>query len=78
MKKVLIYMPLLNEGTKVVRPVIAYDLGSNIYKILGDKQGLTPEELDEEWLYPIGSYVACKTEQNESDTILVVSSLAVA
>jgi hypothetical protein len=48
MKKIRIYMPLLNEGTNVVRPVVACIMESNIYKILGTKQGLTPEDLDED------------------------------
>jgi hypothetical protein len=78
MKKALIYMPLLNEGTDVLRPVITYDMGDNIYKILGDEQGLTPEELDEDWLYPVGSCVTCKTktEHDTNDTILVANSFA--
>jgi len=59
MKQKLIYMPLLNEGTIVSRPVVACDMGNNTYKIIGTKQGLKPEELDEEWLFPVGSYVTC-------------------
>jgi len=72
MEQKLIYMPLLNEGTTVLRPVIAFDMGNNIYKIIGTEQGLKPEDLDEEWLFPIGSYVTCRVKQNINDMILVV------
>jgi hypothetical protein len=34
MKQKLIYMPLLNEETTVSRPVVASDMGSNIYKMI--------------------------------------------
>lgn len=68
-------MPLLNEGTTVSRPVVASDIGNNTYKIIGTEQGLTPEDLDEEWLFPIGSYVTCKTKQGTTDTILVVDDI---
>ncbi|MDR1763282.1 MAG: hypothetical protein LBR64_04935 [Dysgonamonadaceae bacterium] len=63
MKKTIIYMPLLNEGTRVSRPVIAQRIGKNHYKVLGVENGLSPEHLDEEWLFPIGSCVACELEQ---------------
>ena len=67
-----IYMPLLNEGTYVRRPVVALGIGDNIYKILGTEQGLKPEDLNEEWLCPVESYVACRIEKNINDIILVV------
>ena len=31
MRKIL-YMPLLNEGTTVLRPVIATEMGNNVYR----------------------------------------------
>ena len=68
-------MPLLNEGTTVLRPVVASDIGNNIYKIIGTEQGLTPEDLDEEWLFPVGSYVICKTEKRTIGTILIADNL---
>lgn len=68
-------MPLNAEGTEVSRPVIAMDMGNNMFKILGTAQGLTPEELDEEWLFPIGSYVKCKTLQRPVGIILIASEL---
>ncbi|MFV0376507.1 MAG: hypothetical protein ACK5JD_04305 [Mangrovibacterium sp.] len=51
-KQIQIYMPLLNEGTEVSRPVIAFDMGNNKYRIIGTEQGLTPKDLGEEWLFP--------------------------
>jgi len=67
-------MPLLNEGTTVSRPVLAYDMGNNIYKIIGTEQGLKPEDLDEEWLFPVGSYVACRTIRIATDTVLIANN----
>lgn len=67
-------MPLLNEGTTVSRPIVALDMGNNIYQIVGTEQGLSPEDLDEEWLFPIGSYVTCKTMQCITGTILVANN----
>ncbi len=47
MKQIKIFMPLLNEGTTVSRPIIALDMENNIYKILGTEQSLGPDDLDE-------------------------------
>ena len=68
-------MPLLNEGTTVSRSVVALDMGNNIYQIVGTEQGLSPKDLDEEWLFPIGSYVTCKRLQSPTGTILVANNL---
>jgi hypothetical protein len=76
MKKILMYMPLLSEGTDVLRPVVAFEIGNNTYKILGTKQGLRPDELDEEWLFPIGSYVRGKIKHDENGEILIVDCSA--
>ncbi len=75
MKQILIYMPLLNEGTTVSRPILAFDMGNNIYKVIGTEQGLKPEDLDEEWLFPVGSYVTCKPEQSTAGIILIVNDV---
>ena len=71
-----IYMPLLNEGTDVSRPVIALKMENDIYKILGTENGLTPEDLDEEWLFPIGSFVLCKFKEDGDNKVLIVNALA--
>lgn len=75
MKKIKIFMPLLNEGTNVSRPVIAYDMGDNIYKIIGTDDGYNPDVLEEEWLFPIGSYITCIIVQNNNETTLVANEL---
>ena len=68
-------MPLLNEGTTVLRPVVASYIGNNIYKMIGTEQGLSPEDLDEEWLFPVGSYVICRTEKRTIGIILIADNL---
>ncbi|MDH6344167.1 hypothetical protein M2480_003082 [Parabacteroides sp. PFB2-12] len=74
-EKIIVYMPLLNEGTSVLRPVMAFNMGNNIYKIIGTENGLKPDDLDEEWLFPVGSYLTCRIKQQDiNDIILVVDS----
>ena len=67
-------MPLLNEGTTVLRPVIATEMGNNVYRIEGTESGLNSEDLDEEWQFPIGSYVTCINKQDENN-ILIADAL---
>jgi hypothetical protein len=72
-----IYMPLLNEGTYVFRPIIARKIDNNdLYQVLGTRDGLSPEELDEEWLFPIGSIVTTKMHLCEKENIEIVDKLA--
>lgn len=75
MKKTQIFMPLLNEGTTVSRPIVAIEMGNNIYNIVGTEQGLGPEDLDEEWLFPIGSCVTCITVQGSAGAMLIAHKL---
>jgi hypothetical protein len=49
-----IYVPLLDEGTDVWRPVEATRLAENVYIILG----AVPD--DETWAFPPGSRVRCE------------------
>ena len=49
-----IYMPLLNEGVDVWRPVNATHVGSDQYRIDDE----TPSE--EEWAFAPGSIVRCE------------------
>jgi hypothetical protein len=51
---VTIYMPLLDEGTEVWRPVQAEAQSSNAYLILG------PMPEGEAWAFPPGSVVFAK------------------
>ena len=53
-------MPLLNEGTVVSRPVVAKKIEDNVCQILDAESNETPSSLEEEWLFPIGSYVSCR------------------
>lgn len=46
-----IYMPLLNEGTAVWRPIVATELGDGRYRITGE-----PSD-DEVWAYATGAVV---------------------
>ena len=48
---VTIYMPLLNEGTHIWRPVIAEHLNRDTFRVIG------PMRDDEEWAFPPGSVV---------------------
>jgi hypothetical protein len=50
---VQIFVPLLNEGTNVWRPVEAEHLGDDRYRIIQEQ----PE--DEEWLVASGQTVQC-------------------
>lgn len=49
-----IYVPLLDEGTDVWRPVEALRVAEDVYFILGTMPG------DEVWAFPPGSKVRCK------------------
>jgi hypothetical protein len=48
-----IFMPLLDEGTDVWRPVEASHLGGELYRV----EGPVPE--DEIWAFPPGVVVVC-------------------
>jgi len=63
-----IYIPLLNEGTTVVRPTQGVKLGENAYKVL-PTQAYDPN--DEEWQFPPGSIVACAAETRNGQEVLV-------
>lgn len=56
-----IYVPLLNEGTDVWRPVEATRLAEDLYLILG----VVPE--DETWAFPPGSTVRCEVRSAEGE-----------
>lgn len=68
---VTIYMPLLNEGTDVWRPVEATHLSGDLYRVDGAK----PEH--EEWAFPTGRIVRCEsTTFNEGLSRLTAVELA--
>jgi len=51
-----IFMPLLNEGTDVWRPVEAEALGNGRYRVMGQASN------DEEWAFPSGVTVVIDHE----------------
>lgn len=51
-----IYMPLLNEGVDVWRPVEATPLSADTYRVEGEMPG------DEEWAFPPGTVVRCESK----------------
>jgi len=71
----IIYVPLLNEGTVVFRPVRVEQINNNIYKILSSDDGSTPEEIDEVWAYQIDSYVSCVVKIIDGSNILIANKL---
>ncbi len=60
-----IYMPLLNEGTSVWRPILATDLGRGRYSITGD-----PSD-DEQWAFATGTTVVVDGDRRIVATITV-------
>jgi hypothetical protein len=52
-----IYLPLLNEGTDVWRPVEAEHLGGDLYRIAQEPPA------DEEWPVRSGDIVRCKRKK---------------
>ena len=68
---VTIYMPLLNEGVDVWRPVEATQLSADRYRVKGNRPA------DEEWAFPPGAIVRCeRTTFKEGGSELTVVGLA--
>ncbi len=63
-----VYIPLLNEGTSVVRPTQAIRLGENVYRILPTSD-YDPD--DEEWEFPPETSVECDLETRSGQEVLV-------
>jgi hypothetical protein len=63
-----VYVPLLNEGTSVVRPTQGIRLSGDIYRVLP-----TPDydPNDEEWEFPPGTSVECVPETRNGQEVLV-------
>jgi hypothetical protein len=63
-----IYIQLLEEGTKVYRPVPGVKIESNIYKVQGfEMYGLE----NEVWKFPPGTYVLVEEQDFGGEKILV-------
>jgi hypothetical protein len=63
-----IYIPLVNEGSPVVRPTWGTKVGGNAYRVLPTKDY---DPATEEWEFLPGSIVACAVEIRNSRAILV-------
>lgn len=70
----MIYVPLLDEGTTVVRPTQGAPLGGGLYRVLATS-GYDPN--DEHWEFPPGSVVRCVPEVRGGDRIMVARELVV-
>jgi hypothetical protein len=64
-----IYVPLLDEGTDVWRPVEGMRLAENVYMVLG----VVPD--DETWAFPPGSRVRCEPRrvQGEAEQLVAMA-----
>lgn len=65
-----IYMPLLNEGTNVWRPVEGTPLSSDTFRVEGEM----PD--DEEWEFGPGSVVRCEPRLHSQGECLTAIELA--
>jgi hypothetical protein len=63
-----IYVQLLNEGTISFRPVLAVELGENLYNVEGDDI-YNPE--DEEWEFLPGAVVLVEEQMHSEGAVLV-------
>ena len=68
-----VYVPLLNEGTSVVRPTQGVKLAESVYRILPTSD-YDPD--DEQWEFPPGSVVECVIETRNGQEILVATKRA--
>jgi len=63
-----IYVQLLEDGTKVYRPVPANKIENGIYEVAGFEI-YDPE--DETWEFPPGTHVVVEEQNLEGETVLV-------
>ena len=66
--RIEIFIPLLNEGTDVVRPALGLVLGLNEVQVLPTPNN---DPTDEEWQFPPGTNVKCVRETRQGREILV-------
>ncbi len=67
-----VYVPLLNEGTNVLRPTTGLLLGENVVQVLPTSDY---DPAVEEWEFPPGSKVKCVTETRGGRQLLVARHL---
>lgn len=66
--EIVIYIPLLNEGTDVVRPTTGILLQPDVVRVLSTADY---DPRLEEWEFPPGSTVRCVKEFREGREVLV-------
>jgi hypothetical protein len=66
--RVLVYVPLLDEGVDVWRPVAAEVIGNGCYLITGDQPS------DERWKFLPGTSVRCEERRFEDGTLGLVAT----
>ncbi len=62
-----IYVPLLDEGTEVWRPVAAEELPNGVFRIVAGR----PDWNDERWEFPPGAVVCCEQRELSGESALV-------
>ena len=67
-KTVDLYIPLLNEGTEVLRPTKGLLLGSDAVQVLATADY---DPSIEEWEFPPGTKVACVSETRGGHELLI-------
>ena len=68
-----IFMPLLDEGTQVWRPVPAHKINDTTFIVLRPKD-YDPD--NETWEFPPGSTVVCEKRRLSDETVLAAAHLA--
>jgi hypothetical protein len=68
-----VYIPLIDEGTEVMRPTFGVSLGGGTYRVLATP-AYDPD--DEHWKFPPGSVVRCTREMREGSEVLLAQELA--
>ena len=71
-KRDQIYIPLVNEGTEVIRPTYGLSLGGDTYRVL-ETPAYDPN--DEHWKFSPGSIVRCVREMRDGNEVLVAQVL---
>ncbi len=72
-EQVQLYVPLLNEGTDVLRPTTGVFVGPDTIRVEAPS-GYDPDS--EDWEFPPGSEVRCVAEFRSGQQILVARSRA--
>jgi len=62
-EEITIFIRLLNEGTEVLRPTRALDLGGGLFKVLATSDY---DATDEEWEFPPNSVVRAQRRSGAS------------